>query len=324
VSFLLFAAGVGLAAFATVQLAISTAALVVWRLASHGAGELSPHRRARALLALRLLPSGGAALIVSTCVLPAFSRFEPRAGEEPIGPWLVVMGTVAAVMLGVMLVRTLRTVLASRRLTRLWLANATPLHLDGLTIPAYRIDTLFPVAAIVGIVRPRLFLDNRLLESCSSAEIGAVVAHEAAHLRRWDNFKRLIVRCLPDMVFAREAASLERTWSDAVEEAADAAAVVETRRLDLADALIKVARLMPDRRRLELPASAFITSASIERRVRQLLDPPAGRALNAWGAAVAALTLAPVLLCVAVWSDPSVLRVVHETVEMLVQAASRG
>ena len=67
------------------------------------------------------------------------------------------------------------------------------------------------------------------------------------------------------------ARSLDRAWSRAAEEAADAVAVAGNPgfALELAQALIRVARLAPTPQAPAL-ASAFYLGGSIESRVRRL------------------------------------------------------
>jgi Zn-dependent protease with chaperone function len=98
-----------------------------------------------------------------------------------------------------------------------------------------------------------------------------MLRHEAAHVTLRDNLKRFAMRASPDFIAAGSA--IERAWSSAAEEAADAAAVAEhpSTALALADALIRVARLAPPRTP-EL-ASAFYLGGSIESRVRRLVAP---------------------------------------------------
>jgi beta-lactamase regulating signal transducer with metallopeptidase domain len=99
-----------------------------------------------------------------------------------------------------------------------------------------------------------------------------MVEHERAHVASRDNLKRLVLRGCPRLPFS---SLLDTAWSMAAEEAADARAAGDDpgRRLDLAHALIRLARLAPVS---NLPAgvSAFYPGGSVENRVRLLLDPP--------------------------------------------------
>src|SRR5205823_5089341 len=101
-----------------------------------------------------------------------------------------------------------------------------------------------------------------------------------AHVSARDNLKRLLIRACPD-VFGAPCA-LDRAWTAAAEEAADARAAAErpAARLDLAQALIHVARLAVP----EVPAlvSAFYLGGSIDARVRRLVDLPAEPASAPW------------------------------------------
>jgi len=87
-----------------------------------------------------------------------------------------------------------------------------------------------------------------------------------------DNLKRFLMRACPEAVQRNSA--LDLAWARASEEAADARAAGgdRARALDLAQALIRVARLAPRVSTLEV-ASAFYLGGSIEARVRQLVEP---------------------------------------------------
>ena len=93
-----------------------------------------------------------------------------------------------------------------------------------------------------------------------------------AHVTVRDNLKRFLIRACPDALSSR--GHLDRAWSIAAEEAADAAAVAErpASAVELAEALIRVARLAAPRTP-EL-ASAFYLGGSIESRIRRLVGPP--------------------------------------------------
>ena len=73
--------------------------------------------------------------------------------------------------------------------------------------PAFRIRHSFPVVSVVGILRPRLFIAEQVLEHLSSAELRAVLAHEAAHVSAADNLKRLVVRLCPALPWNAAARS---------------------------------------------------------------------------------------------------------------------
>ena len=110
-----------------------------------------------------------------------------------------------------------------------------------------------------------------MLRECTFEEVGVMLRHEAAHVTVRDNLKRFLIRACPDVMSSGGA--IERAWSSAAEEAADAAAIAAhpADALELAEALIRVARLAAPRTP-EL-ASAFYLGGSIESRVRRLMSP---------------------------------------------------
>jgi hypothetical protein len=133
-----------------------------------------------------------------------------------------------------------------------------------------------------------------------------------------DNWKRLVLRCLPDVVaWLPVAVRLERSWQRRAEEEADLAAARADREVgaQLAGALVKLARW---RVLAELPlASAFDAGGPLARRVRRLLHAPTPlqAACAPWTLLVAAVVL-PAGLCAAF---PALSTRVHLAVETLVQ-----
>ena len=139
-------------------------------------------------------------------------------------------------------------------------------------MPVFAIEESFPTVAVVGFWRPVLFIAERVLRECTADEVRAMVLHECAHVTYRDNLKRLLIRACPDAL--RPNGPLDRAWSSAAEEAADARAAGTDRAfaLELAQALIRVARLAPRVSTLEV-VSAFYLGGSIESRVRRLVEP---------------------------------------------------
>ena len=70
--------------------------------------------------------------------------------------------------------------------------------MPGLDVPAERIDSPFPIVALVGVLRPRLFVAATVLDSCTRQELQTVIAHEMAHARTLDNLRRLLLIAVPD------------------------------------------------------------------------------------------------------------------------------
>jgi hypothetical protein len=261
-------------AFASLGFVVANFLLVlltvsIWRLAGRR------FRRAGALFLLRMVPAIGSLALVAGLAVPSFWAFEPRSAHERAGPVLVFV-VLAGLLVGAGLRRAFVSWRQTMRLERAWKAAAV--EASGLEIPvcAYRVPSDRPFAALVGIVRPKLFVSDRFLDVLSPSERRAVLDHEAGHLRSLDNLKRLAMRLAPDCLSAVAAGrEIEAAWATAAEEEADdqAAGPGRLRSLDLAGALLKASRMMPLRCG---PVSNFCNGATIAGRVERLLaDRPA-------------------------------------------------
>jgi Zn-dependent protease with chaperone function len=234
----------------------------------------SAARRARGLFLAAILPSSVAFGIVLLGVVPGFLAFEPRHDGEPAGALLLGLAALGAVQVGGGAWRGLRAWLLTRRVTRAWLATSERIALPGTTIPAHLIEAGFPIVAVVGSLSPRLFVARRVLDACTRDEIAAMVAHETAHVRARDNLKRLALElCADPISFGRRVRRARSAWIVACEDAADDAAAARpgAKAVDLASALVKVARMAPSPDAAFIPASALYRGEDVERRVRRLL-----------------------------------------------------
>jgi hypothetical protein len=240
-----------------------------------------------------VLPGAAAAIVGFAIALPTFVAFEPFDTDEPLPRTMIVLASVGAALLARGAWRAYAAWRATERTAADWKHTGRVLTGFDTSVPVYAVDLPYPLVAVAGIMRPTLFVAESVLATCSSAELRAMVAHETAHIRALDNARRFIVRACPDFVGDRSA--LSAAWRDASEEAADAdVARTPAQALDLAQALIRVARLAPS-----CPpalASAFYTGGGIDARIRRLMNPPAEVAvpllLRGWTLALAALVIA--------------------------------
>jgi hypothetical protein len=305
---------VALAAFGVVTTAVRLAA----RPLEHAALKLARAGRCRSgdLLTLRLLPLGTAAIVVCIFILPAFVRFEPRGHKESAGVLIVALAAVGAALLASAGRRMRRDVQATRRLVRTWLNRARPIDAGDVRLDAFAVDTPEPLVAITGFVRHRLFLSERVLAACTPVELAAVVAHERAHARTFDNLRYLLVRaCVGAWRRGRHDQEMERAWLAGVEHDADEHAISRgIAGVDLASALVKVVRLGQSSL-LDAPVSAFHEGDDLQRRVGLALGSMGcgerPRLMQLTRAAVLALPLAA--SAAAAW--PGALFRVHEAVE---------
>jgi beta-lactamase regulating signal transducer with metallopeptidase domain len=183
-----------------------------------------------------------------------------------------VHASAAALIIVAAAVRGLHGIWATRRLSRSWACSARALDIAQFPIPAFVIEAPFPVVAIVGIRRQRLYVARQVVEQCSAEEFEAIVAHERAHLRHGDNFSRLLLLSVPDvLIFTPMARRLEQRWAEASEEAADDEVAQAGAGLALASALCKVARLA--RGSLPIPAIALHNGEGVAHRISRLIRP---------------------------------------------------
>jgi bla regulator protein blaR1 len=315
-----------LAALLTLNALAALLASALWS-AIRGRAEAWPaEARARLLFALRVFPPIIAVACVGALLLPAYITHEPRSAVEPVGLKLGVLAAISAAGLLLALWRGVAAWIATHRLIRNWLRLAEPVSLDRIT--AYRLRHQFPVIAIVGVIRPKLFIADQLFQTLTPEEMAAAIAHESGHLAARDNLKRAAMRCCRDaLAIFPSGASLDRAWAEASEVAADeyAASGGKAVALDLASTLVKVARLAPPGVKPATPAMASLIFADadvIARRVRRLtqlathdnfsLPKPA---FKAWPwACFAAISASAILLA----SDPATLLAVHSLIEIAV------
>jgi beta-lactamase regulating signal transducer with metallopeptidase domain len=273
-------------------------------------------------LLVRALPVAVAIPLVAGVVVPAFHLFEPRQGEEAVGTSLVALAVVGASFLAAGLVRGWRALRTTRRLVRQWLLDAQPVEVGDARMRVLRIESPFPVVAVVGLVRPQLLVSRRVLDACTPQQLRAVVAHESAHVRAWDNLKRLAIRACPDLLaLGPPGREMERDWHRAAEEAADdrAATTAGPAALDLAEALLAVARLATPPPAKALLVSSLFEGESIERRVRRLLDRRSPRRrFPLWFVAARAIGLAASVAVLACVIDIRLLAGVQELLELVV------
>ena len=297
-NFLLVGAAFGACAFA--------AGWLIGLLVSSSVPRQVKRRSARAAFILGIAPLLVAVAAVVALVGPAFLIYEPRDTRELPGFVLLVGSAVGCALLLRTTFRLIRIALASRRLIREWTRHATPLT-SIKVMPAMAIDTGHPVVVVAGLTRAALYIDRRVLETCSDDELDAIAAHELAHVESADNVKRLMLAATRGPTH-----TLVTCWRDAAELDADRFAATDERRgLALASALVKVARAATSPQLDALAASSVHDGGDVERRVQALLRPrpPQGRLR---GAAATVIAIALVALAPLGWKST------YEAMELLV------
>lgn len=267
-----------LAALLGLKLGGAVLSLALWRALAPFTGGWSAGARARLIFTLRIFPLALAAAWVLGFIVPAWVVHEPRDTGEEVGPTLLLLASASAFGLFIALRRVFATWGATRRLSRDWLREAEPIALEGVSVPAFRLRHRFPVIAVVGVFRPRLFVAGQVFDALEPDELAAALRHERGHLRARDNLKRALLRASQDLLLLPPLGrSLLRTWRQNSEAAADeyAAAGGPVVALALASALVKLSRLIPPASTPSMPAGAYLLgteSDDLSARVRRLLQ----------------------------------------------------
>jgi len=267
-----------LAALLTFNSLASLVIAALWRVFGHTTNSWSAETRARLLFSLRTLPALLALLFVALLLVPSYLAYEPRHTSESVSLKLGLLALLSAAGLAVSLARGIATHRATAKLTSDWLKQGTRIEIAGIAIESYQIDHQFPLIGIVGFLRPRLFIATQVLEFLTPEEIAAAIAHENGHLIARDNLKRgLLQACRDALLIIPSGRLLDKSWSEASEEAADenAARQGNAVALDLASALVKIARIIPLGARPTMPAGVFLLgdeeTKGIKSRVGRLI-----------------------------------------------------
>jgi Zn-dependent protease with chaperone function len=294
-----------LASFGLVALLLSGLVAIVWQ-----AGLKRTITSSADVLALRLLPVAGALLVAVTVVLPAFLRYEPRQDHEAAGPLLLTLAAFALLTVAHGIWRGWRAWTAARS------------HLGGIKRcliengqMVYVVDVADPIIGVIGGLRPRIITSECVIAACGHDELQQVLAHEAAHVSARDNLKLMLVLACPDaLAWTRVGAAISERWRTAAEFAADQRAAGDDphRRVALAAALIKVARLFANRHELRQALTMPVGLDDVEGRVRQLLTPGYAPAARITQVLISFALLAP-LAALPLYAP------VHELIEALVQ-----
>jgi Zn-dependent protease with chaperone function len=162
-------------------------------------------------------------------------------------------------------------------------ARAEPVEVEDFRL--FIIPSPRPLCFTMGLRRPAVYVTTALQEHLSPREYEAMLAHEAAHIRRRDGLSRVFLALFYALFPFPGSDLLLADWHQAAERDCDAAAA---RRIgsapDVARALVRVAQVMA-RSSTAVPGGASFASFGddIEGRVQALLSLPArpSRALPA-------------------------------------------
>lgn len=221
--------------YAPLSLAVGRGWRLLWRICRPG----STRGSANFLFALRILPLVAASVFTLVFTLPSFLLLEPRSADESVGVAPTALGLCCLALLTVGLVRTISSQRRTTRALAKWLGGSSIMQ-SGAPAVVLRTGLDTPTLTVAGVRDPKVLVSEAAVAALTPAELRTALRHEMAHVRAYDNLKKILFRfsAFPGMT------SLEYRWSEESELAADDAAVSSLRdALDLASALIKVSRL---------------------------------------------------------------------------------
>ncbi len=313
----MFTLRLGAVALSVLLIGYGLLSLVVstgWKLVAKWGESSSAARSARLLFVWRMLPLALSLVITAVYAVPSFLIFEPGHIDEQLGPMLIALSVGACVWLSMACMRAFEAHRNTARILNAWRNGSTQIKAD-CGLPVVVTSSSDPVLTVTGVSQPSVFISEKALASLTAKEFEAAVRHEAAHVRRYDNLKKLLLRfgAFPGMK------KLEAAWIASSEIAADDAAISNSAEaLDLASALIKCSRFATSR------ASGALSSAlipgnehSVATRITRLCDwSNQDRTQNRdyYGLPLAVTAL----VCAALTYAP-LLRAVHALTEWLVR-----
>lgn len=276
--------GVSLAVFVLLYVFLSLVVSRGWRQIWRIFKPHSARRSSDLLCALRVLPFSISLTITLVFTLPSFLLLEPDSTNEAIGTLPMVLGCCCLVVLAVGFIRAVAAQRQTSRAIQGWLNGSTVMETGGAEVPVFQTGEGAPTLTVAGVRDPKVLVSEATVAELTAPELRTALRHEMAHVRRYDNLKKLVFRftAFPGMK------PLEQAWSEQSEMAADDAAVSSVSdALDLAAALIKVSKLGAVRCPADLSMALLHSATALRTRVARLFTwdktrQPETRARSWW------------------------------------------
>ena len=256
---------VSLAFFAVVYCLVSALVVLTW-VGVHRVRWKPSSSSANLLFGLRILPFAFSVGLTVFFTFPSFWLLERRSLDEDTGTF--VLGLCSLLILGSGLFRMLWAEARTNRAVTRWRSSANSGE-AGRIAPTIKAADGAPPLILVGIRRPKVMVSDIAVTVLNDEELEVAIRHELAHMRSWDNLKKVLISATPFPGMR----SLEHAWRQVAELAADDSAVTNRREaLALAAALIKLSRSSQLWAEPALATGLVSGSTSIGVRLERLID----------------------------------------------------
>jgi hypothetical protein len=255
---------VSLAFFGIVYCSLSSLVALAWWSRTRMGRKLAM-RSANFLFGLRVFSFMSSAIVAVFFTFPSFWLMEGASLDEDFGTF--ILAGCSLLIFGAGLFRVIRAQARTTRAVERW---SIPSKVRNPSLSASSLDgsSGAPALLLVGIRKPRVMISDMAATVLSDDELKLAIRHELWHLRSWDNAKKALINATPFPGMRR----LENTWREAIELAADDAAVANRQdALDLAAALIKLSRSAKQWSEPALASGLVSGSSAIRLRVERLL-----------------------------------------------------
>ncbi len=209
---------------------------------------------------------------------PESDRYLPR-----LAPYVTIIYLAGVVLLLVRLVRSARVTRqlgnSAILITECDLLDRMRIQAERLglrVLPALRWCNKVPVPVVIGVFRPVILLPAFAATGLTIDQLQAVMAHELAHIRRYDPVLNVLQRVIESLLFFHPAVWwVSRQITNEREHACDELVLTAGPcRIQYADALVRMAELSCQRGQLPVTALAATGSSTtaFKRRVLKVLE----------------------------------------------------
>jgi hypothetical protein len=168
----------------------------------------------------------------------------------------------------------LKDLIVMLRLRRRVTPIAAPVDVPvtGSRLPHFAVTQELQTPCVLGFSKPLIVLPSALLEEGNPGQLRDVVAHEAAHVKRWDDVQNFIHRAIAAVLFFDPGVMVALHELAIARESACDDAVLEARQDRIAYATTLSGMALWARRHNIAVPSLIVGKKQLIRRIEQLLD----------------------------------------------------